>query len=84
MSGLRVARSHRPGVIVFYVPSRSRENVEHTVHYVRRGRRRFWHCTCEDFTYNTMPIGQHCDHCKALRLMAKEYHGVSKLAKAAA
>lgn len=79
---MRAARHTIAGIYVFYVPSRSRKDVEHTVHFVRRAKVRYEHCTCESHTFVRMPLGTVCDHIKALRLLAKEYHGIKKLHKA--
>jgi hypothetical protein len=78
---IRVADNKLRGVRTFYYPSRSRDGITHTCQFVRRGRRTFWYCTCEDFVYRRAPKGRHCDHIKDLRMAAKEIHGVVRLAK---
>jgi hypothetical protein len=82
LNTIRVANNRTPGLTTFYVPSDSRAGKEHTCQFIRRGHRRRWLCTCENFTYDKFAKLRHCKHLKRIVTAAKEHGGVTRLVRA--
>lgn len=77
---VRTARNHTPGVRTFYVQSDSRPEMQYVAQHIRRGGQRRWFCDCADFKFRRLARRRHCKHLHTLTAMAREAHGVSRLA----
>lgn len=66
---VRLAQRNRPGVKTYYVSSRSKPGVEHTVVHVRRAGMNRWSCTCGKFVHRLQSkrTHRHCHHIKEVR-----------------
>ena len=83
---IRAAHNHTPGVRTFYVASASQPGVEYVATFVRRAGRRFRTCSCPDFLFRRQMKRTHraCKHLRQITAMAREAHGVGRLAEAIA
>ena len=78
----RAATNHTSGVRTFYVASESNPGKQYVAQHIRRSHQQRWFCDCPDFTFRRIARRRHCKHLRQLAAMARESHGVSRLAKA--
>ena len=79
---VRAANNHTPGVRTFYVGSDSKPGTEYVVRFIRRCDQRRWFCDCADFKFRRLARKRHCKHARILAALAKQAHGVTRLALA--
>lgn len=72
------------GVRTFTVRSFTNAAKTYTLTYIRNNRMRRWLCECGDFQYRKMRRKRHCKHLRAMVLLAKAVHGVSRIRRMAA
>lgn len=77
---IRAAHNHTPGVRTFYIASESQVGVTYVAQFIRRAGQRRWFCDCADFKFRRLARRRHCKHLHALTAMAREAHGVGRLA----
>ncbi len=83
-STIRTAGNRTPGRFLFYIGSESRPGREHAVQHIRRGHRRFWNCSCEDYQFRRLPHRRHCRHIRLTRELVSMAHGLRRLTVAIA
>lgn len=81
---IRTAHNHTPGVRTFYVASESTPGAHYIAQHVRRAGQRRWFCDCADFKFRRLARKRHCKHLRELAAMARDAHGVARLATAIA
>lgn len=79
---IRVADNKTQGVRTFYLQSQSKPDVEYSVSYIRRAHMARWSCQCPDFFHRRQVRRRNCKHIKALRQLAAEMGGLTKLIEA--
>lgn len=79
---IRTAHNHTSGVRTFYVASESQPGVQYVAQHIRRAGQRRWFCDCADFKFRRLARKRHCKHLHQLTAMAREAHGVARLATA--
>jgi hypothetical protein len=77
---IRAAHNRTSGVRTFYVASESQPGVEYVAQFIRRAGQRRWFCDCADFTFRRLARRRHCKHLHVLTALAREAHGVGRLA----
>jgi hypothetical protein len=80
----RAANSRTPGIRTFYVASESKPGTQYVAQHIRRSHQRRWFCDCADFKFRRLSSKRHCKHLRHLATLAREAHGVSRLALAIA
>ncbi len=80
---VHAASNHTPGIRTFYVASESRPGLRYVVQFIRRAGQRRWFCDCADFKFRRLARKRHCKHARDLAALAKQAHGVTRLALAA-
>jgi hypothetical protein len=78
----RAANNCMAGLRIFYVSSESKPGTQYVAQHVRRSHQRRWFCDCADFKFRRLSRKRHCKHLRHLAAMAREAHGVSRLASA--
>jgi len=79
---IRAADNRTSGVQTFYVASESQPGTQYVVQHIRRAGQRRWFCDCADFKFRRLARKRHCKHLRQLAAMAREAHGVVRLAVA--
>jgi len=77
----RPANNKTPGVRTFYVQSESQPGVQYVAQFIRRAHQCRWFCDCADFKFRRLARRRHCKHLHELTAMAREAHGVARLAR---
>jgi hypothetical protein len=77
---IRAANNRTIGVRTFYVTSESQPGTEYVAQFIRRSHQHRWFCDCADFKFRRLARRRHCKHLHRLTAMAREAHGVSRLA----
>jgi hypothetical protein len=78
---IRAANNRTSGVRTFYIASESRPGVQYVAQFIRRARQRRWFCDCPDFKFRRLAQRRHCKHLHEMTAMAREAHGVARLAR---
>ncbi len=78
---IRAAHNHTAGVRTFYIASESKPGVQYVVQFIRRAHQCRWFCDCADFKFRRLARRRHCKHLHELTAMAREAHGVARLAR---